>query len=120
MTAIRLELGDFGFDASNRKGEVQLTSTSLGPEVMTRLAEALNSPLIHSVDQAAEPPRFAVDKPRFERNGVRLLAVVGQFDHQFSVPARKDGGGVVMMMPSPAPAVEDPGPGLVCGPAVAR
>jgi hypothetical protein len=75
---------------------------------MTRLAEALNSPLIHSVDKAAEPPRFAVDKPRFDRNGVRLLAVARQFDHRFTVPARKDSGGVVMMMPSPAPAIEDP------------
>lgn len=108
MTAIRLELGDFGFDASNPKGKVQLTTTSLGQEVMTRLAEALNSPLIHSVDQAAEPPRFAVDEPRFDRNGVTLLAVAGQFDHQFTVPVRKDDGGVVMMMPSPAPAIEDP------------
>jgi len=108
MTAIRMELGDFGSYASNREGKVQLTATSLGPEVMTRLAEALNSPLIHSVDQAAEPPRFAVGEPRFDGNGVRLLAVAGQFGHQFTVPARKDGGGVVMMMPSPAPAIEDP------------
>ena len=52
MTAIRLELGDFGFDASNPEGKVRLATTSLGPEVMTRLAGALNTPLIHSVDQA--------------------------------------------------------------------
>ncbi len=108
MTAIRLELGDFGFDASNPEGRVQLATTSLDPEVMTRLAETLNSPLIHSVDQAAEPPRFAVEEPRFDREEVRLLAVAGQFDHQFTVPVRKDGGGVVMMTPSPAPAIEDP------------
>lgn len=108
MTTIRLELGDFGFDASNRMGKVQLTTTSLGPGVMTRLSKTLNSPLIHSVDQATEPPRFAVDEPRFDRNGVRLLAVAGQFGHQFTAPARKDSGGVVMMMPSPAPAIEDP------------
>jgi hypothetical protein len=107
MTAIRLELGDFGFDASNRKGKVQLTTASLGPEVMTRLAEALNSPLIHSTGQPTEPPRFAVDGPCFDRDGVRLLAVAGQIGHQFTVPVRKDGGGVVMMMPSPAPAIED-------------
>ena len=62
-----------------------------------------------SVDQAAEPPRFAVEEPCFDRDGVRLLAVAGQFGHQFTVPVRKDGGGVVMMMPSPAPAIEDPG-----------
>jgi hypothetical protein len=108
MTTIRLELGDFGFDASNRKGNVRLTTTSLSPEVMTKLAEALNSPLIHGVDQAAEPPRFTVGEPRFDREGVMLLAVAGQFDHQFTVPVRKDSGGVVMMTPSPAPAIEDP------------
>jgi hypothetical protein len=108
MTAIRLELGDFGFDTSNHKGKVQLTTTSLSPEMMMRLAEALNSPLIHSVDQAAEHPRFVADEPRFDRDGVRLLAVAGHFDHRFTVPVRKDGGGVVMMMPSPAPAIEDP------------
>ena len=38
----------------------------------------------------------------------RTLAIAGQFDHQFTVPVRNDdGGGTVMMMPSPAPAVED-------------
>lgn len=37
------------------------------------------------------------------------LAVAGQFDHQFTVPARRDDGGTVTMMtPSPAPALEDP------------
>lgn len=107
MTAIRLLLGDFGFDAGNRKAKVQITTTSLSPEVMTRLAEVLNSPLIHSAGQGTEPPRFAVGEPRFHRNGVRLLAVTGQFGHQFTVPARKDGGGIVMMMPSPAPVIED-------------
>jgi hypothetical protein len=108
MTTIRLELGNFGFDAGNRNGEVRLATTSLDSEVMTRLAEVLNSPLIHSVSQAAEPPRFVVGERRFDRAGVRLLAVVGQFGHQFTVPVRKDGGGVVMMMPSPAPAIDDP------------
>ena len=108
MTAIRLELGDFGFDPRHSDGKVCLTTTSLGPEAITRLAAVLNSPLIHSVDPADEPARFAVEEPRFDRDGVRLLAVAGQFGHQFTVPVRKDGGGVVMMMPSPAPAIEDP------------
>ena len=36
------------------------------------------------------------------------MVIAGQFDRQFTVPVRKDGSGVVMMMPSPAPAVEDP------------
>lgn len=107
MTTIRLELGEFGFDALNRRGKVRLATTSLGPEEMTRLTEALNSPLIHSADEAAEAPRFTVGEPLFDRNGVRLLAVAGQFGHQFTVPVRKDGGGAVMMMPSPAPAIED-------------
>ena len=53
-------------------------------------------------------PASRWSEPRFDREGVRLLAVAGQFDHQFTVPVRKDGGGVVMMMPSPAPAIEDP------------
>jgi hypothetical protein len=39
---------------------------------------------------------------------VGLLAVAGQFDQQFTVPVRRDAGEVVMMMPSPVPAIEDP------------
>jgi hypothetical protein len=108
MTAIRLLLGDFGFDERDHGGRVQLATTSLGPGAMTRLAEVLNAPLIHRADQAAEPPRFAVDEPCFDHNGVRLLAVAGQFGHQFTVAVRKEGGGVVMMTPSPTPAIEDP------------
>jgi hypothetical protein len=107
MTAIRLLLGDFGFEANNPDGRVQLTTTSLGPEAMTKLAGALNSPLIRSAGPAGQPDRVVVDDPCFDQSGVRLLAIAGQFDQQFTVPVRKDGGGVVMMMPSPAPAVED-------------
>lgn len=108
MTAIRLELGDYGFDPRHPDGKVRLTTTSLGPEAMTRLAAVLNSPLIHSVGQADEPPRFTVEDPRFDQDGIRTLAVAAQFDHQFTVPVRKDDGGTVMMMPSPAPVMEDP------------
>ena len=108
MTAIRLELGDFGFDPRHPDGKVCLTTTSLGPEAITRLAAVLNSPLIHSVGPAGELARFTVGEPRFDQDGIRTLAVAGQFDHQFTVPARKDAGGTVMMMPSPAPVVEDP------------
>jgi hypothetical protein len=43
MTTIRLVLGDFGFDASCPDGQVQLTTASLGPEAMTKLAGALDS-----------------------------------------------------------------------------
>ena len=71
MTAIRLELGDFGFDPRHPDGKVRLTTTSLGPEAMTRLAAVLNSPLIHSVGPADEPPRFTVEEPRFDRDGIR-------------------------------------------------
>jgi hypothetical protein len=109
MTAIRLEFGDFGFDPRHTDGKVRLTTTSLGAEAMTRLAAVLNSPLIHAVGQADEPPRFTVKDARFDSDGIRTLAVAGQFDHQFTVPVRKDGeGSTAMMMPSPAPAVEDP------------
>jgi hypothetical protein len=108
MTVIRLLLDDFGYDPSTPDGQVQLTTTSLDSGVMTRLAEVLDSPLTQSVSSAGQHSRAVVREPRFDRSGVKLLAVAGQFDHQFTVPVRKDGGGVVMMMPSPAPAVEDP------------
>jgi hypothetical protein len=108
MTTLRLELGDFGFDPHHTDGEVRLATTSLRPEEMTRLAAVLNSPLLYSVGDAGEPPRFTAEEPRFDRDGIRTLAVAGQFDHQFTVPVRTDDGGMVMMMPSPAPAVEDP------------
>ena len=115
MTTIRLVLGDFGFDASSTDGQVQLTTASLGPEAMTRLAGALDSPLIRSVGPAGQPARVVVGEPRFDRSGVRLLAVAGQFDRQFTVPVRKDGAGVAMMMPTPTPAVEDPDLGRSAG-----
>lgn len=108
MAALRLELGDFGFDQRHPDGNVSLVTTSLGTEAMTRLAAVLNSPLIHAAGQGDEPPRFTVKDVRFDRDGIRTLAVGGQFDHQFTVPVRKDEGGVVAMMPSPAPALEDP------------
>jgi hypothetical protein len=109
MAALRLELGDFGFDPRHTDGKVSLTTTSLGTEAMTRLASVLNTPLIHAVGEADEPPRFTVTDVRFDSDGIRTLAVVGQFDHQFTVPVRKDaGGGAVAMMPSPTPALEDP------------
>jgi hypothetical protein len=56
-----------------------------------------------------------LEEPRFDRSGVRLLAVAGQFDQQFTVPVRKDGAGVAMMMPTPAPAVENPDLGRSAG-----
>jgi hypothetical protein len=108
MTTIRLELDDFGFDASIPGGQVEITTTSLGPEKLTSLAEALDSPLIRSPDPAAQPTRVVVESPRLNRECVRLLAIADQFDQQFTVPVRKDGGGIVMMMPSPAPVIEDP------------
>ena len=108
MTTIRLLLGDFGFDASTPDGQVEITTTSLGREEMTRLAGALDAPLIRSPDPAGQPTRVLVENPRFDREGVRLLAIADQFDQQFTVPVRKDGDGVVMMTPSPALAVEDP------------
>ena len=40
MTAIRLELGDFGFDLRHPDGKVRLTTTSLAPEAMTWNGEA--------------------------------------------------------------------------------
>lgn len=107
MTAIRLLLGDFGYDPSTPDRQVHLTTTSLSPEVVTRLAGVLGSPLVRTAGPAGQPAPAVVQEPRFDRSGVRLLAVAGQFDHQFTVPVRKDGGGAVMMMPSPAPAVED-------------
>jgi hypothetical protein len=109
MATLRLELGDFGFDPPHSDGKVRLITTSLGSEAMTRLAAVLNSPLIHSAGPADEPARFTVGESRFDQDGIRTLAVAGQFDHQFTVPARKDDGGtVMMMMPSPAPVLEDP------------
>jgi hypothetical protein len=108
MTTIRLLLDDFGSDPTSPDAQVHLTTTSLGAEMMTKLASALDSPLIQSPGPAGQPARVVVEEPRFDRSGVRLLAVAGQFDQQFTVPVRTDGNGVVMMMPSPAPAVEDP------------
>ncbi len=108
MTTIRLLLGDFGSDPTMPDGQVNVTTTSLGAEMMTKLVRALDSPLIQSPGSAGEPARVVVEEPRFDRSGVRLLAVAGQFDQQFTVPVRTDGYGVVMMVPSPTPAVEDP------------
>jgi hypothetical protein len=108
MTAIRLLLGDFGYDPGTPGGQVQLTTTSLSPAVMTRLAGVLDSPLLRTVGPGRQPACAVVQEPYFDQSGVRMLAVAGQFDHQFTVPVRKGGGGVVMMVPSPAPAVEDP------------
>jgi hypothetical protein len=108
MTAIRVELDNFGFDPRHTDGKVQLTTTSLAPEKMTELAEVLNSPLVHSTDPAEKPDRVVVAEPRFDLSQVGLLAVAGQFDQQFTVPVKKDKDGVVMMMPSPVPAIEDP------------
>jgi hypothetical protein len=105
MTAIRLELGEFGTDRNNRKGTVLVSTTSLGVETMTRLAEALNSPLLRS---AGESARFEVGVPSFDGDGVRLLSVAGQSEYLFTVPVRKDDRGVVMMMPAPVPAIDDP------------
>jgi hypothetical protein len=108
MATLRLELGDFGRSPRRPDANVCLTTTSLGLEAINRLAAVLNSPLVHSPGEAGEPPRFTVGDPRFSRFAVKMLAIAGQFSHQFSVPVRKDdGGGMVMMMPSPAPAVED-------------
>jgi hypothetical protein len=64
MTTIRLLLGDFGHDPSTPDGQVQLTTTSLGPEVMTRLAEVLDSPLIRTAGPAGQPARTVVQEPR--------------------------------------------------------
>jgi hypothetical protein len=108
MTAIRVELDNFGFDPSHAGGQVQLATMSLDPVKMAELAKVLNSPLVHSLDPAGEPDRVTVDEPRFDLSQVGLLAVAGQFDQQFTVPVRRDAGGVVMMMPSPVPAIEDP------------
>lgn len=107
MGTIRLLLGDFGFDSSRPDGHVQLTTTSLGSERMTELAGALDSPPIRA-GPAGQPARVVVEELRFKRSAVRLLAIAGQYDQQFTVPARTDGDGIVMMTPSPAPAVEDP------------
>jgi hypothetical protein len=107
VMAIRLLLGDFGYDPGSPDGQVQLTTTSLSPEAMTRLAGVLDSPLVRTASLAGQPARAVVREPCFDRSGVRLLAVSGQFDHQFTVPVRRDGGGAVMMMPSPAPALEN-------------
>ena len=49
-----------------------------------------------------------VEEPCFDRVRGQAVGRRGQFDHRFTVPVRRDGGGVVMMMPSPAPAVEEP------------
>jgi hypothetical protein len=108
MTNVRLLLGDFGSDASNPDGQVQLTTTSLDPEEMTRLAGALDTPLVWSAAPAGQPDRVVVGDPRFDRESVRLLAIADQFDQQFTVPVRKGGDSVAMMMPSPSPAVENP------------
>lgn len=108
MTTIRLELDDFGFDGRHTDGRVQLTTTSLGPEKMTELAEVLNSSLVHSADPAEQPDRAIVEEPSFDLSQVGFLAVAGQFDQQFTVPVRRDAGGVAMMMPAPVPAIEDP------------
>lgn len=115
MTTIRLLLDEFGSDPTTPDGQVQLTTTSVGAEMMTKLASALESPLIRSSGPAGQPARAVADEPRFDRSGVRLLAVAGQFDLQFTVPVRMDGDGVVMMMPSPAPALEDPDLALSAG-----
>jgi hypothetical protein len=104
----RLLLGNFGSDASSPDGQVQLTTTSLGPQEMTRLAGALNTPLIWSADPAGQPDRVVVGDPRFDRDSVRLLAIADQFDQQFAVPVRNGGDSVVMLMPSPSPAIENP------------
>ena len=108
MTAIRVELDNFGFDAGHTDGQVQLATTSLDPGKMTALADVLNSPLVHSADPAGQSDRASVRALRFDLSQVGLLAVAGQFDQQFTVPVRKDADGVVMMMPSPVPAIEDP------------
>lgn len=107
MASLRMELGDFGLDPDQPegKGDVRLTTTSLGPEALNGLAEVLNSPVTSGPD---EPVRVTVEDPRFSSDSVRTLAVASQFDHQFTVPALKDDGGTVMVTPSPAPLVEDP------------
>jgi len=107
MTAIRLLLGDFGFDPSNPDGQVQLTTTSLDTARMTELAAALDTPLIRSPDAAGQQG-VAVGVPSFDRQSVRLLAIADQFDQQFTVPVRKGGESVAMMMPAPSPAVDNP------------
>lgn len=107
MTAIRLLLGDFGFDPSNPAGQVQLTTTSLDTARMTELAGALDTPLIRSPDPAGQQG-VVVGVPRFDRQAVRLLAIADQFDQQFTVPVRKGSDSVAMMMPSPSPAIENP------------
>ena len=56
MMTIRLLLGDFGYDPGTPDGQVQLTTTSLGPEVMTRLASVLDSPLVRTAGRPESPP----------------------------------------------------------------
>lgn len=107
MTAIRLLLGDVGFDLGSADGQVQLTTTSLDTARMTELVGALDTPLVRSPDLAGQQG-VVVGVPRFDSQSVRLLAIADQFDQQFTVPVRKGGDSVAMMMPSPSPAVENP------------
>lgn len=108
MNAIRLLLDGFGADLATPDGEVQLTSTSVSDDRMRKLAEILDSPLISSPEPSGQPKRAVVAEPCFDPAGVMLLAVAGSFDQQFTVPARTDGGAVEMMMPAPAPVIENP------------
>jgi hypothetical protein len=108
-TTIRLLLYDLGFDVNTPDRRLQLTTTSASPETLATLAGVLRDPLIRPVRPAGHAIHaVAVEEAAFDSSGIRSLAVADQFDQQFTVPVRNDGGGAVMMAPVPAPAVEDP------------